>query len=224
MASRFDMVAGIAVIVMLCSSPLFAGDAVPQVSTPTIFNFSDISCGLKVNERYKFYNIAGKSVDEWRKQMKQNGTKWNDGNVYSALTSWDIDYSYDISNDNGRYSIKSVKTKVDIVYRLPRLIAAGSDPELTTLWNEYLARLQQHEFGHKDLAVKTASEINEIFASLGTFTSKAELKREIDLRTEEKFKRLKEIQIAYDDETKHGVTQGAILPAGIGNALASADF
>ena len=224
MASRFEIVVGIAVIVMLCSSSVFAGYAGPQVNTPRIFNFSDISCDLKVTERYKFYNIAGKSVDEWRKQMKQNGTKWNDGSVYSALTSWDIDYSYDISRDGGRYSIKSVNTKVDIVYRLPRLISAGSDPELTMLWNEYLARLQEHEFGHKDLAVKAASEINEVFASLGTFASKRDLEREIKLRTEEKFQRLKEIQIAYDDETKHGVTQGAILPASTGNALASADF
>lgn len=209
MASRSNIVAGIAVIVMLYSSSLLAAD----VGIPTSMETKkDVSCELKVKERYEFYAIEGKTLDELREYMKAHGTKWNDGKVYSAETTWNIHYSYDICQDGGRYWIKSVKTKLDIMYRMPHMIAAASNPDLAMIWNNYLAQLQRHEFGHKDIAVKTASEINEIFASLATFSSERALKEEISLRTGEKFQRLKELQVEYDHETRHGETQGAILP------------
>jgi len=219
MVSRFNIVGTIAVIVTLYASCLFAGEVDSNSSEETR---PEVSCELKVRERYEFYDVEGKTLDELRKQMKKNGTKWTDGNVYSALTTWDIKYRYDIFNDNGRYSIKSVNTKVNIIYRLPRMTVAGTDPELTTLWNNYLARLQDHECGHKDIAVKAASEINEIFVSLAGFTSEDELEEQISLRTEEKFRQLKVLQIEYDDETRHGETQGAILPANDATRLAGA--
>lgn len=201
MASRMTVFAIVVTLLLFGSSSLFAGEA------------GSIMCDLSVKERYKFYDIDATSVDELRKQLKQNGTKGDDGKVYSGLTTWDIKYVYDIGNDNGRYWVKSARTKVDILYRLPRMPAAGRDPELASLWKKYTERLQHHEFGHKDLAVKTASEINEIFASLSSFSSADELAEEITRRTEEKFKRLKEIQVEYDHETCHGETQGAMLPA-----------
>lgn len=201
MALRVTVIAIVVTLLLSGASSLFAGDR------------GSIMCDLSVRERYKFYDIAATSVDELRKQLKENGTKGDDGRVYSGLTTWDIKYVYDIANDSGRYWVKSANTKVDILYRLPRMPAAGSDPELASLWKKYSERLQYHEFGHKDLAVKTASEINDIFASLSTFSSADELAEEITRRTEEKFKRLKEIQIEYDHETCHGETQGVMLPA-----------
>ena len=219
MSSRSHVLASIALIGTLWSSSVLAADLASLVNAPEVVSaFSarqDISYDLKVRERYQFYDISGKTPSELRNQIKQNGTKWNDGNVYSGLTTWDIKYRYDISHDNGRCFINSATTKVDILYRLPRLLSAGSDPELTVLWSNYLGHLTDHEFGHKDLAVKTASEINEMLASLGSFSSEDELEAEVRRRAGEKFKRLKEVQVEYDHETRHGETQGAILPSSV---------
>ncbi|HBA87255.1 MAG TPA: hypothetical protein DCZ75_04485 [Geobacter sp.] len=203
--SRISTYGCIAFIVTLCSSSLFAGD----------FGSANlkqgVSCELRVKERYQFYNITGKTPDDLRKQMKQNGTKWNDGIVYSAQTTWDIHFSYDVSRENGRYGVKSANTRLEIIYYLPRMVATDADPELTLLWHDYLGCLQSHEFGHKDIAVKTATEINEILASIPSYQTEDELAQEITRRTEEKFKRLKDSQVEYDHETRHGETQGAIL-------------
>lgn len=208
MALRFHLLV-VAVASMFCSSPLFAGDAVPA------------ACELNVRERYEFYEINGTSVDDLRRQMKQNGTKGEDGLTYSGLTTWDIRYVYQINSDSGRYSVKSAKTKVDIVYRLPRLVQPVTDPALAAVWNQYFARLQVHEFGHKDLAVKIASEINDVFSSLSTYSDADELDEVIKRRTAEKFAHLKETQVDYDHVTRHGETQGVVLPNG--SLLASAD-
>src|SRR6185369_1855477 len=193
MALNYKILVTITAFIMASSSFLLAADNRPQAA-----------CELKIREKYEFYDIDGTNVGDLRKQMKQNGTKWNDGREYAAVTSWDIRYGYEVSHENGGYSGKSVKTDVDIVYHLPRIAASKKGPELTVLWEKYMATLKHHEFGHKALAVKTASEINEILASLGNFSNESELDREVVRRTEEKFQRLKEVQVAYDRETRHG--------------------
>ncbi|GFO62909.1 DUF922 domain-containing Zn-dependent protease [Geomonas paludis] len=200
MMHRLIAGAGIALLFLACSAPLFASDTA--------------SCELKVREGYRFYDISGKTLDDLIRDIRLNGTKWNDGKVYSAMTNWDIHYKYEVSCQNGRYSVKSAATRVDILYNMPRLNLATCAPELVGTWNEYLTHLQGHEFGHKDLAVKAASEVNEMFGTLPSFGSEEELAAEITRRTEEKFKRLKEIQIEYDHDTRHGETQGAVLLAG----------
>lgn len=200
MMHRLTAGAGFALLFLACASSLFAFDAT--------------SCELKVREGFRFYDISGKNLDDLREQIMLNGTKWTDGKVYSAMTNWDIHYKYEVTRQDGRYSVKSVATRVDIIYQMPRLNQATCTPDLAGIWSNYFAHLQKHEFGHKDLAVKTASEVNEMFVTLPSFSTEEELAAEITRRTGEKFRRLKEIQDEYDHDTRHGETQGAILVAG----------
>jgi predicted secreted Zn-dependent protease len=171
-----------------------------------------VSSELKVKENYQYYDVDGARVCDLEKQINKNGTKWDDGRTYAAVTSWDVNYSYDVAEgSDGTYSVKSVKTKVDIVYHLPRRNCPTSSPQMTLLWDNYLVNLKHHEYGHKDLTVKIAGELNEALASLQGFSSHEELDREAKRRTDQKLHELKEVQVAYDKDTKHGETQGAIL-------------
>lgn len=223
MALRSYILATATVILMSCSSSLMAGDnsSLSELSKAKVDASSnwfkqkrpEVSCELKVREKYQYYDIDGTDVSQLRKQMKQNGTKWDDGKVYAAVTSWDIRYSYDVYYDDGRCSVKNVKTDVEIVYQLPRKTSLTRDPELTLLWDDYMVRLKEHEFGHKDLALKAAAEINQVLTALEGFNSRSELDKEAKRQTEAKLRRLKDAQVEYDHETRHGETQGAILAA-----------
>lgn len=206
-------------IITLHSSCLFAEDASSHKGS--VDNFSNLfqkakpklSCELDVKEKYVFYDIDGASMRDLQRQMKKYGTKWKDGKDYAAVTSWDIQYSYHVFHEDGRCSVKSVRTDVEIVYHLPRWISATPGSELNELWDKYLVHLKYHELGHKDIAVKTAAKINEILVSLASFSSQIELDQEASRRIEEKFRQLKEDQVLYDNETRHGETQGAALSA-----------
>jgi predicted secreted Zn-dependent protease len=204
-------------IMIFYSTPLRAVE-VPetQLAKPAV------SCELKVKEKYEYYDVDGARVCDLEKQINTNGTRWNDGRTYAAVTSWDVNYSYDVADDkDGKCSVKSVKTKVDIVYHLPRRNCPTSTPQMTLIWDNYMVNLKHHEFGHKDLTVKVAEELNETLASLQGFSSHEELDREAKRRTGEKLRKLNEIQIAYDKETKHGETQGAVLSDAPGALVAS---
>lgn len=167
---------------------------------------------VKVKETFDFYDIDGTTREELLSQMNQSGTSWNDGKVYAALTTWDIRYHYDITTMNGRYYLSSIGTDVGIVFHLPRLVSSAKTPEgLILTWNTYLGNLKTHEFGHRDIAVSIGQDIYQTLSSLGSCTSKGELDHEAQEIVQAKFQHLKEAQIEYDMETRHGKKQGAVL-------------
>ena len=167
---------------------------------------------LLINESYKYYDIEGRNVEELRLQMKQHGTKWNDGKVYAALTTWDIKYDYDVASEGGKFFIKSADTKIGVVIHLPRRQEDATHTEqLIGQWDKFMKNLREHEIGHRDLAVKAAGEVNEILVNLGSFDSKSDLAKEAKRLVQAKLKAMKEIQVAYDKDTRHGIKQGAVL-------------
>ena len=200
MALRVQIFVTFAVIVLFCPAFALAGGARPEVT-----------CELKVNEKFELYDIDGKSADQLCQQMRTHGTKWHDGATYAAETTWDIHYDYDIFYEDGRCSVKSVKTAVEIVYHLPRMVTSAPGSALAVAWDRFMEHLKRHEFGHKDIAVKAAAQINGILASLGSFSDQDKLEQEAIRRTEEKFHDMEQVQIAYDHDTRHGETQGAVL-------------
>lgn len=168
---------------------------------------------LAVTEKYEFYDIDGTSAAELRSMMKRKGVRWGDGNVYAALTTWDIHPQYSIKTNNGKYSIQYVNTDLAVVYHFPRWAGVTTAPEqVGALWKSYMDHLKEHESGHKDLAVKVAAEINEKLASFSSFNSRSELGEEVKQLIKTDIKRLNELQNQYDRETRHGETQGAVLP------------
>jgi predicted secreted Zn-dependent protease len=203
---------------LLCSSPVLAEKAgtetvkLAKYDEKNLFQLKKPEVALDLKEKHEYYEVRGTSLAELRKQMKENGTRWNDDHTYAALTTWNIKYDYDINESGGRYSIGAVKTKVDVVYRYPRLAStAGMTEQVAGQWSSYMEHVTIHEMGHKDLAVKAAAEVNEALSSLGTFGSRRELTRVADGIVASRLKKLNEDQIRYDAETHHGETQGAIL-------------
>lgn len=212
-------------VLLFCASPLLADEANTSnklhavISTnddkPSRQKIREASRKLRIEENYSFYDIEGASIDELKLKMRLSGTKWNDGKVYAALTTWDIRYNYEITGEAGNYSIKSVVTDISLVYRLPnRIPIPAADSELLAIqWETFMKHLKEHEYGHKDISVKAAAEINQILASMGSFKSREELDKEAKRLAKATFRKLKKLHIDYDDDTNHGIKQGAILIA-----------
>ena len=167
--------------------------------------------GVKVREKIEYYDIQGATPDELRAQMKRNGTTWNDGKVYAALTTWDIRYHYDITSSNGSYHLGSITTDVDIVFHLPRLVPTRTPQQLVVSWDTYLGNLKTHEFGHRDIAVGVGREIYRELSALGSSPSRSSLDDAAQALVKGRFQRLREAQIDYDQQTRHGKRQGAVL-------------
>lgn len=203
---------------LLCSSSLLAAGPLERENTIQVAKVQeqDLNRAIKgeprliISEDYTYYDVNGSSASEVRRQMRANGTKWNDGQVYAALTTWDISYNYGIASENGSYRVDDIRTTIDIHYTLPRW-KPGTTPPENLAWQSYSEKLLEHEVGHGDLAVEGAAAVNKALAGLGSFASKDELRREAERAVQAALKQLKQVQVAYDDHTRHGETQGAVL-------------
>jgi predicted secreted Zn-dependent protease len=207
-------------LAVICATPAF-GDGGNGANTVQLAKYleqgrpglrlAEMPPQVKVTEKFNLYEIDGSTPDELRAQMKRNGTTWNDGKIYAALTTWDIRYHYEIKSADGRYSLDSIKTEVDIVFHLPRLVPQKASLQLTASWDDYLAHLKTHEFGHRDIAVGIGQEIYQGLSALSSASSKKELDEAANKLVREKFQHLKQAQVDYDQETHHGKKQGAVL-------------
>ncbi len=55
----------------------------------------------EITEEHEYYDVSGTTAEEIRHHMTKNGTKWDDGQTYDAVTTWDIRYRYDTTREGG---------------------------------------------------------------------------------------------------------------------------
>ena len=167
----------------------------------------------EITEEHEYYDVSGTTPEEIRHHMTKNGTKWDDGQTYDAVTTWDIRYRYDTTREGGGCYVTSAKTKIGIIFRYPRFTPQPETPEsVLNRWNTYMNNLQLHEIGHRDLAVDAAHEISESLSAMGSFTTCREADKAVAAVAKEKLGRMKQSQKDYDATTRHGATQGAVFP------------
>jgi predicted secreted Zn-dependent protease len=167
---------------------------------------------LIVNESFSYYEVKGNSDTELQNQIKQKGPEWDDGQRYDSLTSWSLacDHRCHVGSDG--CSCTCLKVVLDIAYYYPKWVHDDkASPELVDKWNTYLQKLTLHEHGHRDIAIKAATDLSQALAQIPPLSSCGELDRRVRMLNREYVKKVTELQSAYDISTNHGLTQGAIF-------------
>ncbi len=166
-----------------------------------------------VTETYDYYEIRGNDEKELRRQMNQNGTKWNDGKTYDSVTSWNVNWDYGYDSAPQGCKVNSFRTILKITFRYPKwLRTAGAPQPLADKWDNYMKKLVVHENGHRDLAVAAAAKISRAVSELPAAPSCADLDREVRAVGLEIAGKLNKDEVEYDATTKHGRTQGVVFP------------
>jgi predicted secreted Zn-dependent protease len=207
---------------VLAIAALFAAVHAPETARATelaSLNFTVLhpaqrwSSAPRVRETYDTYNVHGTSIPELRAGLSRNGVRMNNGDIYDALTSWDVKWEYDYDRSHGGCSVDDFRAVVDVTIRYPRWISNdGAPAPLVDAWNDYLHSLIQHEQGHRDIAVAAADGLIRAATALPPAATCADLDRAVEALGRSFMKRLALEQQAYDAETSHGAMQGADLP------------
>ncbi len=166
---------------------------------------------VKVDTRH--YDIHGDSAAELRQQMSRLGPPDRDGRRYDAYTKWYVAWHFTYREVGGSCRIERVTTSVDVTYTLPRWRAPRTaTPELRAHWDRYLAALQAHEHGHRDFGVHSAREVEQQLQSLPAHGSCRELEAAANAAGHRVLDKFRARELAYDRDTRHGATQGAVFP------------
>ncbi len=169
--------------------------------------------GLEVNQSVGYYDIRGVTEEELAVQLKQKGTRWNDGQSYASTTAWNVSWDFEPDCAPWRCTVGSFRVTVSITTRLPRWVPEGDAPaDLRLKWRDFTEKLLEHENGHRDRAIAGAADLLTAVQSLPSQSSREDLEREVNAITAQKMARMNAGQDEYDRTTAHGTSQGAVFP------------
>jgi len=188
-----------------------------STSTPITASIERHSClperGISVSTYYVYYGITGSTPDELRAQMDRFGYTDELGHHWDAYTKWDVHWSYPYSTTVGGCATGPVEVEVEVVFVLPQWDDPEKGPvDLAQRWNTYLAALQRHEDGHKDIAVEAGCEVLRALDSLAVYASCSELEQTADAIAESTLELYRQHEDTYDRQTDHGAMQGVGFP------------
>ena len=194
-------------------------DVSPGISTPTPVTVSTAmhSClpegEISVSTYHVYYEITGSTPGELRIQMDQLGHSDESGHHWDAYTKWNVSWSYPYSTTAHGCVTGPITVEVKVTFVFPQWDDPEKAPEdLVERWHAYLATLQRHEDGHRDIALAAGCEILRTLDSLSAYASCGELEQTADAIAESTLEYYRQQEDTYDLETDHGATQGVHFP------------
>ncbi len=167
-----------------------------------------------VRTDFRPYDIAGSSALELRAAMERLGPKDPvDETPYAGFTRWTIEWSYDYAGAT-TCTLTRVRVVATIQITLPRWRGASSaDPAFAAEWARFVGALRRHENGHAEIAKTGARRIARLLGSLPSFRSCVRLERAAESTAARTLVKTRRAELAYDEWTRHGDTQGARFPS-----------
>jgi predicted secreted Zn-dependent protease len=184
----------------------------PETTTPTVASMPSARTGT-VQRRAEtlYYDIEGLSRMDLAAALREHGPTIH-GRQFFGLTEWEMSAGYRPVEGESGCAIDDLTIEVSVTTHLPRWSRAAAAPSsLRSAWDRFVAALDQHERGHRVLAERAAETVRHRLLVLSAPTCDrldVRARQEMSVVMQEYERR----QLAYDAETGHGRTQGAVWP------------
>lgn len=163
-----------------------------------------------VRTNYKYYDIYPTNKHKLEDSMDATSPISSFGSIRHGTVSWKIAYLYKRQRRHGICSIAEVKTKVDILYHVPKIAKNYKSPKGTKrVFNRYFIILKDYLKKHSNFAVDAASEIEKELIKIKPLNNDCELIKE-DARRVAKaiIKKYKKKNKDYEIRTYEGFLEG----------------
>lgn len=165
---------------------------------------------VQVTSATSYYDVEGADLQTLLASLRQRGPSDGHG-TWAASTSWVFRWSYQPTLDPA-CRVRAARVNLDLAYTYPQWSPPENvAPSVATAWQGYLARVELHEHGHRDIAAAAAAELARTLEALPGQASCDALGTTARATAAELLARHAQTQRAYDHDTDHGATQGAIL-------------
>jgi predicted secreted Zn-dependent protease len=169
-----------------CPEPLVAGD----------------TSHLDATEHVETYAVSGTTAQQLRQSIDTNR-----GHEYDAETVWNIHWSFQNCQDP-QWSLT-----LDIAYSMPSWAAPSTaDAALLDSWHTYLDALYCHEYGHGEIGLDCANAVYDALSDLQPTGDCDALSVAATTEFESVLAECRTRETAYDADTNHGATMGAVFP------------
>lgn len=162
---------------------------------------------------YKYYNIYPTDKHNLELSMDKTSPIESFGTVRHGTVSWKIAYMYKRERKKGICRISETKTKVNILYHVPKISKTHKSPKGTKrVFNRYYIILKDYLKKHGDFAVQAANEIeNELLKIKPLSNNCDELKVSAKNLANSIIKKYKKKNKDYEIRTYEGFLEGVRL-------------
>ena len=158
--------------------------------------------------RTDYYEVHGTNAEALLASMRATHPSTN-----HASTEWRVDWNFEYQVKPDECILSSFSTRVRVRYTLPKWVdSQRADKALQGEWKRYLSALGLHEGGHAGFGIEAAKEMVRLVNSREwRAPDRKELKARIDEECNKTLREFRAREVAYDEKTDHGRTQGARL-------------
>lgn len=186
----------------------------PTYNLPSKIDLTNQASGLsQIIDTPKYYQVYGNTSAQIKRQLQQcapiiNGEVSN----FGAYTGSNLVWQYSlIQNDGETCSVSNVKVGLHTNMLLPKWGATSSTSNgLASSWQYLINNLTTHENGHVAINQKHAQKLLSDMESVPASDCQS-IVTSINAKTAANITALNQANDAYDDQTNHGVDQGAVL-------------
>lgn len=168
---------------------------------------------VRTNESEKYYRLSADDLSQlyWKLKRAPNTDKY--GNKFIAKTNWDVSWQVHTLSDSERCVISDVTVDVSIQYTYPKWSDMAFAPSTDRfVWNRFIDALRKHEEGHALIGREAGSMIEKELLEIKTTTNCRDMETLIRNKADAIHQEYFIKDTAYDKETMHGRTQGAVFP------------
>jgi predicted secreted Zn-dependent protease len=154
-----------------------------------------------------YYDVHGRTYADLHADMRRLGPKTY-GSSYVGETRSPMSWTWRTeSTTGGSCTLRDIHVRVNAEILLPRWTPpADADSSVVAEWQRFIAALETHEAGHKDISARAGREIKDQLRGLMGLCS------QVSTRANDLARRIindaTQAQRRYDAETRHGLTQG----------------
>ncbi|MCY0967279.1 DUF922 domain-containing Zn-dependent protease [Parathalassolituus penaei] len=161
-----------------------------------------------MSESFVYYDVEPSGVNDLLAEINRRSPITEDDHVYHGHTGSRVDWRF-WWRDQGSYcQITQVEVNVTVTFTMPRLRSNNSD--VLDIWHAWYPQLLQHEELHRDIALEAARDIELQLPSFSAATC-SDLAADANQWAQQRIADMRQQNRDYDDETRHGGTQGAWL-------------
>jgi len=170
--------------------------------------------GVKINDRIERYAIAGDTSRQLIRQMNQLGPlDHTTGKRMQGYLAWNVFWNFSYTMQSGNCVLTDVDVRLDVVITLPEWVpSARSDAALEQGWPDYVARLTEHEEGHRAIAIRAAKSVRDVLRTTPSRPACKEMDSFANQAAQAALQGYAQADNEYDRLTRHGETQGVRLP------------
>ncbi|MGH7562145.1 MAG: DUF922 domain-containing protein [Gemmatimonadales bacterium] len=167
--------------------------------------------GVVVRARDETYRVSGDDRQALTTSVQAGGVVQGQRR-YFGFHRWTITWSLQLAERDGQCAVTDATVFVDSRMTLPEWsMPPGAEPSLREQWTEFLAALREHELGHRRIIVLGAARVRETLLAVHAPSCDG-MTDAATFAAGEVLTLLRVADAGYDEETRHGITQGAAWP------------